>query len=744
MRLRRFASFVSILALTTAAFGAAPLADRVPADAIAYAGWAGQGQVKNYDGSHLQAVLAESNAPKVVTEFLPKVFDRIAREDRRNAAAWRAVGPLVAQVGKYPSAFFFAGLTQPPRGQDPMPKVGLIVRAGADTKALFAQVDKAITAAGAADVKLAEAGEHLILAVGYSAEEMTKLVDPAASGTGLAASDGFKAALGKVSADPTTITYLDVEKLIAMTERLNADASGAAARAAEGNTYPAFLDASGLRGAKRYVSTGAIDGKDWVTQAFVDAPAPRTGLLSLAESGPVSDDLLRCIPADATYAKAGKFDAAKALRTVREVVAKTDPEAGKQVDQALGAATLYVGRNVQNDVLEPLGTDWALYFSPTVAGTGLYGVVVVNKLDDPAKASQSMQAVSFAINNGLAAAMKREKWKVPGRQVKVGNLSIYYVGTPLVSPAWTVANGNLYLGLYPQVVAAAARHDGGGATTKPAFAAKSLLDNPKFTAVRKTLGGQPAGGLTFVDLETLAGQGWGYQYMMALSRTALGFGDIFGIESPEMVLPPLDVLTPHLAPTGRVAWAGDDGLHATTRSPFPGASLLTEQGIASQAGLGYSTLATSILLPSLNRAHESANRVKCASNLRQIGQACLLFANENRGRYPADIAEMVRTQDIGAVVFTCPSAGDDLPAEVRAAPLDAQAKWAMEHGHYVYLGAGKMGNALTPDTVVAYERDENHDGDGMNMLFGDGHVEWVMMPRARQLIEEQQGAPGEQ
>ncbi len=33
-------------------------------------------------------------------------------------------------------------------------------------------------------------------------------------------------------------------------------------------------------------------------------------------------------------------------------------------------------------------------------------------------------------------------------------------------------------------------------------------------------------------------------------------------------------------------------------------------------------------------ADTKANRVRCASNLRQIGQAILLYANENRGAYP--------------------------------------------------------------------------------------------------------------
>jgi prepilin-type N-terminal cleavage/methylation domain-containing protein len=50
--------------------------------------------------------------------------------------------------------------------------------------------------------------------------------------------------------------------------------------------------------------------------------------------------------------------------------------------------------------------------------------------------------------------------------------------------------------------------------------------------------------------------------------------------------------------------------------------------------IGIIALLISILLPSLNRAREQANRIKCASNLKQIGYGILLYANENNGNYP--------------------------------------------------------------------------------------------------------------
>lgn len=50
--------------------------------------------------------------------------------------------------------------------------------------------------------------------------------------------------------------------------------------------------------------------------------------------------------------------------------------------------------------------------------------------------------------------------------------------------------------------------------------------------------------------------------------------------------------------------------------------------------IGIIALLISILLPVLGRAREAANATACLSNVRQLGQAALLFANERKGYLP--------------------------------------------------------------------------------------------------------------
>jgi prepilin-type processing-associated H-X9-DG protein len=135
----------------------------------------------------------------------------------------------------------------------------------------------------------------------------------------------------------------------------------------------------------------------------------------------------------------------------------------------------------------------------------------------------------------------------------------------------------------------------------------------------------------------------------------------------------------------------------------------------------------SILLPSLNRARETANRVKCAANLKAVGSALLLYANENRGSYPPNFQTLIDTQDITFDSFVCPSSSDQRANQMSDLSTP---------GHLSYVYVPGMTIRASAQHVIVYERITDHNQAGANFLFGDGHVEWLARQQAQSVIAQ--------
>ena len=113
-----------------------------------------------------------------------------------------------------------------------------------------------------------------------------------------------------------------------------------------------------------------------------------------------------------------------------------------------------------------------------------------------------------------------------------------------------------------------------------------------------------------------------------------------------------------------------------------------------------------------------------------------MYAVAHGGRYPDDFAALYLSEDLTSEVFICASSqgeravGDtpEATAKLLSQPL---------HMTYVYAGKGLTAPVARPgETILAYERLENHNRDGMNVLYADGHVEFQPKAAAEHFVAE--------
>jgi prepilin-type processing-associated H-X9-DG protein len=237
------------------------------------------------------------------------------------------------------------------------------------------------------------------------------------------------------------------------------------------------------------------------------------------------------------------------------------------------------------------------------------------------------------------------------------------------------------------------------------------------------------------------------------------------------------------------------------RRGFSGLDLLIISAVLLFAG-GFAVLLA-------EKVDTTRNRVQCASNLRMIGQAILLYANENRGAYPratydpakadhpvaftnpkpeltedektknikptfcaagpaandvtAAMFLLILTQEITPDVFTCPTAraiATTQPSQIvdpktecnfsepgqldysfvnvypnetavdQGYKIDTMSRADLAIAADINPGVDEL---LTTATTAGEEamkkiNSPNHEGDGQNVLFADGHVEFQQQP----------------
>lgn len=715
--------FLAILSSVVLPLAAQPLAEHVPGDAIAYVGWRGADDPgADYDGSNLQALCDASDLPGAITQTLG-LIEALNPGDDQAARVLHLIRTIGTSSWQRPAAAYVQPVDD---AEMPVRLVVLWQAEGEQAEALKATLIDVAEQDPSGGITHGR-GDGLVwltlAAMGQGLEEHA--VEPADS---LARAPRFKEVLAQADPGGMLVVYADGRGLLSLIDRT----VEREANPREAEQWARVRSALGLEGLNALVWTGGFDGQDWRTDLFIDAPAPRTGVLTLLDSQPITDAELVNVPAEATWLCAFRFDLGALLDNVRKVIVEIDPGVAQQFEEVLARGSQMTGIDLEADLIRSLGSAWLAYTDPGATGGGMLGVCLVNPLKDAERAELALTGLQVLAN----AMMSQAGASGGGSPVRVkfhtstrDGMTLRTLGIPFVAPTWSVHEGNLYVGLFPQtVLAAGARVAGGGNS-----GGDSILDNDAYLALRDRLGGGDASAVVFVDLPRTA-EG-SYQNLVMLSQVGTGMLAMFGADPVPTLLPPFAKIRPLLSPVGQVAWSDDAGYHCRSVSPFPGSAMLGPQYGTNMTVAGPVMVGT--LLPALGAARRSARQMKSVTQCRGIFQSQIMFATANEDIYTDDIARLVEANFVPVEYVISPNVGVHVPRGFDQWDEGQKNQWVRENASYVLIPGLKMD--INAETVSIFERPDHADGSGIAVGFNDGHAVFMNEWDARELIEAQTG-----
>jgi len=516
----------------------APLSDRLPASALVYVGWAGS-QNEDFQGSMFGQLLQEPAGKKIWDAIQRAAAD--ATGGQSDLAF--AMGELLA---RHPMAFALTDVqvNETNNGNNTQVNVDgkavLVIDLGKDQEQFVEMLDQVFSLTGLAEhcseVKIGgktfttiQPDESITFAWGYDGnlfivginggEKDVVGIKPAAA---LASARPFAAAMNSVAPTAAQVAYfVDVKRLMPIVialekrdvdrtnewrQRMNDDGRGPHPLAEP--HVPVVLAALGLDKVTALAGATSVADKGLLSRCKIFTPAPHKGLPAMFNGKPLTPADLAALPADCDFACMVRVDPANILARVREIAAALEPlnpGAGKEMDEFLRAIRNELGVDIEKDLFAALGDTWSLTMAPSQGGmfTGICATVNV-------KDAKKLQEITRNIEDRLMPQHSDLRFE----RATFGPMEVSYIPKDHwpVAPAWGVHKDRLYVALWPQVVASAARTSGeqpGKLTDNKGFAAGMSQMSPKPMCVSFTNTPQlirPFYGLAMIGWTMAAGE----------------------------------------------------------------------------------------------------------------------------------------------------------------------------------------------------------------------------------------------
>ncbi len=722
MKTRVLSLLLALGLLAVSLSAAPPLADRLPAGSLLYAGWAGVGD--KLADSQLGQLAQEPGIRQAAGAIWKAMLSEVSRENRTIGELLEAHGGDLLSMS---IALAVTKLEMSPRGPD----VGVVIIA--DAKAQRQVIEKLLRAflaqVGEGDLKETKteaahywtAQDDVLIGFGFKGDlffvsfgqdGLDKFLQTAPEKS-LAASPAFQAAMKPVGGDDIQIAaYVDAASLL---KKLLPPGDEEAGK---------IVKTLGVDGVTSLAGTVRIVGGQMLTRARLNSPAPHKGLLSFLAGPPLRETDLARVPADADFALAWRINPAAVLETiqamVREIAGRDEVAAGlAEVQQETGVDV--------RTLLASLG-DSLVLSSAASQGGFLTGTVFSAEIKDADAFKAQLDKIEEFMRREFAprgdSAPRPGGRRRSGIQLltaQAGPTQIRYVQIVdndiiPVAPAWAVHQGRLYIALWPQALQDVLGRAGGEApAASPAFAALRGKLSPKASIV------------SFVNTPQLLRRA----YPLLLAGWTMG-ANVLPLEAPIKTLPqwlpPLPALQRHLTPQMNAVSADDNGLLFESYGPLPDPSALAD--VALLAGVAvFRSEARVVSEPMVMEGPGPADRpaerpadpptrkaeFQAQAEMRQLLLALLTYAIDNKNRFPDSL-------------------GDDKLAKY----LEGDLKEKLTSPPYTYLGKGQDVTGIRePSKYVMIYRTPPAGGNRVIVGFADGHVRAMPTAELEGMLEAQ-------
>ena len=443
----------------------------------------------------------------------------------------------------------------------------------------------------------------------------------------------------------------------------------------------ALIRELGLINIKSLTERVGFDGPDVVGSCLLEMSQPRTGLFANFKT--INLSMFDMADPGAISASAFNCDIGGIYDTVMNAGRTVIGADFYEVEQGIAAVEAELNFKIRQGLLESLSGPMLVYAMPSGATiqSPQGGFVIVAELKDKKLWEESLTAI------GKFAAEKSEGMVQVSSQVQDGRTVHTWAVAPLamaqIMPSWTIVGDHVVIGSNSVMLTSAINQINSGT--------KSIRSTDGFKKVTARLPGDLLSfkyvdsKLQFTQLMTAVQQFWPMATMFASNA---------GLKLP-FVLPQLSHIAQDMGPSCQYSWFDAQGL----RSHYRGAGIEPSLGAVAGVGIG-----AGVLMPALARARQQARYTVSMTNLKQLGLAVIMYADEHDGKLP-DNFEQAKEYHKESKILESPLKPKDF-----AGPS------------YIYVSGHSMKAESPARQIIAYEN-PGYCQDTINALFLDGHVE---------------------